>query len=160
MLSAGLLTVTHPRLLRSKNQDHGQSEIPTIISSNPTSKRVLVEKLASKVANSLFTCLLHQSRGASVKVSPPVLLQLRTQLLQGDRYAFFHVIEMTLRQHIRGDLIQRTETNTITRVPSFRFVRTCSNISDSYAITIGGSRRRMTLLSNDLDVRHRGTHHE
>jgi len=53
---------------------------------------------------SLLSRFLQQRRGTSVQISPPVLLQLRAEFLQRDRNALLHVIEVTLRQHVRRDL--------------------------------------------------------
>lgn len=102
--------------------------------------------------DSLFARFLQQSSGAGVKVPSPILLQLRSELLQSDRYALLHVIEMTLRQHIRGDLTQQRTakgTRSDPLVPFSRFVRTCSNnLGDSRADRNRSAlgRRRMTLL--------------
>lgn len=58
---------------------------------------------------SLFSRFFQQRRGAGVQVTPPILLQFRAEFFQRDRNALFHVIKVTLRQHVRRDLKESEE---------------------------------------------------
>jgi hypothetical protein len=58
--------------------------------------------------HSLLSGLFKQCCSARIKITTPVLLELRPQFLQSDRDALLHVVEMALGQYLLGYLHNKT----------------------------------------------------